>query len=293
MIQETILPPQIEMFNRTVFILGYGAIGTCVTDMILKHIPNVKLIVCDIFDHHDERFEYFKLKVDKNNMNKIFEILKPGDILLDLSTSIRNYEVWELAMKNKVMYLNTALELWDDSDRIEVAPKKEDLWYYSLDWDHHELRSSEFWNSDRGTTSIIEHGMNPGMVSHFAKKGLLEAAEYFLKSSHFDDLNKEEMQKYLTEKNYPKLARSMGLHTIHCSESDEQLILENPPTDTKTKIYNTWSCKGFLSETLCGMSIGAGQHETPRTFNDELVKDQENSIIATLSPARFHYVNIF
>ena len=81
--------------------------------------------------------------------------------------------------------------------------------------------------------------MNPGLVSHMAKKGLLEAASYFLENKQqFEDLNFEEIKEYLAAKNFPKLAQACGLHTIHSSERDSQKLLP-PPKDSKTKLYTT------------------------------------------------------
>jgi len=55
--------------------------------------------------------------------------------------------------------------------------------------------------------------MNPGLISHFAKKGILDAAEYFLRNKNdkgWSDLDFNLIEKYLKEKNYPKLAQAIN-----------------------------------------------------------------------------------
>jgi homospermidine synthase len=128
--------------------------------------------------------------------------------------------------------------------------------------------------------------MNPGLISHFAKKGLLDAAKHFLEEE-FSDINKNEVEKYLTTRNYPKLAQALGLHTIHCSESDNQIISDDEyPTDSKEVLYNTWSCKGLLNEGLIPIQIARGSHEDIQ--NKELPRVYDNKLIMSWAPA-IHY----
>jgi len=140
----------------------------------------------------------------------------------------------------------------------------------------------------KGTTSLFEMGMNPGLISHFAKKGLFDAANYFIQNKNqFSDLNFDKIQTYLKEKNYPKLAQELGLHTIHCSEMDNQYVVDwvkNPPKDLKTKLYNTWSSRGLLNEGLVPIQVARGSHEDkenklfPRVFNNTCIMSHHPSV---------------
>ncbi len=49
----------------------------------------------------------------------------------------------------------------------------------------------------QGPTALFEHGMNPGIISSFVKKGLEDSAKYFLKRDDFKDLNKPLIKKLL------------------------------------------------------------------------------------------------
>ncbi len=69
-----------------VLVLGYGAIGKCFVDILLKEYPEVNLLVCDIYDFPSEErvFKYLKKRMNKENLHEIFDILQSGDMLIDL-----------------------------------------------------------------------------------------------------------------------------------------------------------------------------------------------------------------
>lgn len=274
---------------KTVFLLGYGAVGKCFTEILLKNFQDINLKVCDMIDirkvaPEENRFEFIHLEVTKENISQISNHIEPGDILIDLSTNIDFLDIWGLCMKKGVMYLNTAMEEWEDSENPDSFPQtEEEMFKTSLGLRHLQAQSSQYWNNNVGVTSVFEHGMNPGLISHFAKKGLLDAAHYFIKRKDWSDLDHQLIEKYLNEKNYPKLAQAMGLHTIHCSEYDDQYI-KNPPENLKTKFYNTWSCRGFLTEGMVPIQIAQGSHED--LISEEFPRINNNTIIMSRTPSK-------
>jgi len=279
-----------NLIPHTIFILGYGAIGKCFTEILVKQFPNAKVYVCDKNDLNviPDKFTYIKKKVSKTNIQEIFQYLNKGDILVDLSTNIDCLDIWELCMKNEVMYMNTAMEEWEDSENPNSFPKtKQELYMTSLAYRHDQAMMNSLWKPDEGsTTSVFEHGMNPGLISHFVKKGLIDACNYFLShenSPEYQDLNHNLLNKYLEERNYPKIAKELGLHTIHCSEIDNQVI-KNPPSDLKEKFYNTWSCRGFLTEGLVPIQIAKGSHEDNE--NDTFPRVRNNTCIMSWGPSK-------
>ena len=179
--------------------------------------------------------------------------------------------------------MNTSIEEWEDSENPKSFPKDlEEMYKTSLGYRHEQMESSELWDSDKGTTTVFEHGMNPGLISHFVKKGLLEAADYFLTRRDWTDVDHDLIRKNLNEKNYSKLAQAMGLHTIHCSELDDQYV-ETPPKDLKEKFYNTWSCRGFLTEGMVPFQVAQGSHEDKDS--DEFPRLKDNSLIMSWTPS--------
>ena len=279
---------------RNVLVLGYGAIGKCFVDILLREYPEVNLLVCDIYDIPiDERaFKYTKMKITKENLHEIFEIVNFGDMLIDLSTNIDCITIWSSCMKNGVMYMNLAMEEWEDSENPNSFPKSiNELYKTTLGYRHDRAINSGIWNCSKGATSVFEHGFNPGLISHFVKKGLIEAANYFLKyKKDFNDLNFEVIQIYLIEKNYTKLAQALGLHTIHCSEIDNQTLADSPK-DTRSKFYNTWSCRGFLTESLVPIQVAKGSHEDKE--NEEFPRINEKSVIMSWAPSKNYSGNYY
>jgi homospermidine synthase len=179
------------------------------------------------------------------------------------------------------------MEEWEDSSNPVSFPKDTtEMYNSSLGHRHDEAEKSKHWSPNKGTTSIFEHGMNPGLISHFAKKGVIDAANYFLSRSDWTDLNREKIAKYVKEKNFPKLAQELGLHTIHCSEVDNQWV-PNPPKDLKTKFYNTWSCRGFLTEGMVPIQVARGSHEDEKS--EELPRLRNGSLIMSWNPSCYYW----
>jgi homospermidine synthase len=271
---------------KTVMLLGYGAIGKCFAEMLLQSHPKANLIVADLFDIKDPRFKFLKFKVTRENIPELLKHLEKGDILVDLSINIDFTDIWQLCIKAGIMYLNTATEEWGDSEDPTAFPATtEEMYLTSIGFLHDEVEQMESWDTQKGTTTVLEHGMNPGLVSHFSKKGLIDAAKFFLTqkdNTSYSDLDFKLIDKFSKEKNYPKLAQALGLHTIHCSEVDNQWV--NPPLkDTRTKFYNTWSCRGFFTEALIPIQVARGSHEDKD--GEEFPRVRDGSCIMSWAPS--------
>jgi len=252
--------------------------------MLLESHPKANIIVADVFEHNDPRFKYMKYKVTRDNIPNLLSYLEKGDVLVDLSISIDFIALWSECAKAGVMLLNTATEEWGDSEDPTSFPETtEEAYMTSIAYLHDELERHENWK-DHGPTTVMEHGMNPGLVSHFAKKGVLDAAAFFLKNrENYKDLDFVSIEKFLLEKNYPKLAKAIGLHTIHCSEVDNQWVVPHPK-DTKSKFYNTWSCRGFFTEAMIPIQIAKGSHEDKEGC-EEFPRVRDNTCIMSWGPS--------
>ena len=271
---------------KTVMLLGYGAMGKCFVEMLLESHPHANLIVVDIFDWTDPRFKFIKFMVTRENIPDLLKYLDKGDILVDLSINIDFIDMWKPCLQMGIMYLNTATEEWGDSEDPTAFPKTtEEMYMTSIGFLHDEIEQMEEWDTQKGPTTVMEHGMNPGLISHFTKKGLMDSAHYFLQHKHdlsYNDLDFDLISKYVNETNYPKLAQALGLHTIHCSEVDNQRV-KPAPMDAKVKFYNTWSCRGFFTEALIPIQIARGSHEDKDS--DEFPRVRNNSCIMSWAPS--------
>jgi homospermidine synthase len=107
-------------------------------------------------------------------------------------------------------------------------------------------------------TALVANGANPGLITHFVKKGLEELAA--IKGIAFCG-------------NYAHLAKELGVSTVQVAERDTQDDQGFYPRDT---FVNTWSVDGFMAE-LCHQPVemGWGSHEGSR--NDVLNFDRPGS----------------
>ncbi|MFC1590790.1 saccharopine dehydrogenase C-terminal domain-containing protein, partial [Candidatus Omnitrophota bacterium] len=147
-----------------------------------------------------------------------------------------------------------SIEEWDpykDSERNDPTR-------YTLYSRHMELRKMvESWGGNNGATAVVDHGANPGLVSHFTKHALIGIAEKILKSKPKDS-RRLKLEKALKAKNFAKLAMTCGVKTIHISERDTQIT--NQPKE-ENEFVNTWSIEGFFEEGVAPTELGWGTHE--------------------------------
>ncbi len=280
-----------------ILLLGFGAIGKCFVDILLKSYPKSNLIICDtVFPEDFSRtFSNFKVekierKITKENLVETFNFLSAGDLIVDLTTNIGYLEIWGFCQTNGILYLNASLEEWLDSEDAVSFPRDlSELYKASVYARKENVVQSPFWNKEQtGTTTVFQHGMNPGLISHFMKKGLFDAAKYFLDNrakEKFSNFDYEKIKKYLNEKNYPKLAQALKLFSVHCAESDNQTV-EETLENVSEKLYNTWSGRAFISEALVPINVCCGSHEDRET-NDYLPR-VDGKMILSWNPARFY-----
>lgn len=131
--------------------------------------------------------------------------------------------------------------------------------------------------------------MNPGLISSCVKQGLEDAAHYYLKDPRATDLDKKGLEKWLGDKNHAKIAMTLGVHTIHCSEWDNQ-VLSKKPADLGQTFYNTWSCRGFLTEGLVPIQVARGSHEDT-SFDSEFCVVRNGTCIMSHKPSTLTWAN--
>jgi homospermidine synthase len=72
--------------------------------------------------------------------------------------------------RHGVRYINTSVELWDPYDRPAGQASHEK---HAVLAPHEPARMTAKWKT-KGPTAVLEHGANPGLISHFTKQGLLD-----------------------------------------------------------------------------------------------------------------------
>jgi homospermidine synthase len=111
----------------------------------------------------------------------------------------------------------------------------------------------------KGPTAIVEHGANPGLVSHLTKKALFDIATSAIKDGKVSGI-----EQALADENFPILAQKLGVKVIHIAERDTQI--SDKPKQVN-EFVNTWSVEGFYEEGIAPAEMGWGTHEKTLPVN--------------------------
>lgn len=251
-------------FNGKVLIIGCGSVSQCAVPLVLKFMdmPANRITVMDFVDNRARVKEalargvkYVMKRVTQENYGKLLaEYVGPGDMIMDLAWNIQCHAMLQWCRDRQVLYINTSVEEWDPY----ADAQRNDPTQYTLYTRHMELRKKiADWGDNKGTTAIVDHGANPGLVSHFTKHALIEIAQKILKEKPRDS-RASTLTQALQNKNFPKLAQLEGVKVIHISERDTQ-ITDQPKQ--VNEFVNTWSIEGFFEEGVAPAELGWGTHE--------------------------------
>lgn len=251
-------------FGGRVLVLGCGAVSRSLLPLLLRHFDMdfTKLVVMDFEDYRHEIVEamtagahWAQEKITPDNLaTALGQHLGAGDVLIDLAWNIDCGELVQWCHDHNVLYVNTSVELWDPNNDTDTPPAERTLYVR-----HVALRKRVKSWSEPGATAVVEHGANPGLVSHWAKVGLEDIAAMMLKTR--PDLPKDRraaLEKALADSDYARLALHTGTKVIHISERDTQI--SNKPKEVN-EFVNTWSIEGFREEGIAPAEMGWGTHE--------------------------------
>lgn len=247
-----------------VLVLGCGSVVQCLLPLLLDHFkfePS-SVTVLESRDNRDriaaslERgVHYRQFEINRENLDAtLADCLGDGDLLIDLAWNIGLTELLEWCRDHNVRYLNTSVEVWNPYDDPAAASPQERTLY----WRHMDLRRQlARWGSNDGPSAVVEHGANPGLVSHFTKQALSEIAHAVLRDGLLADRH-EQITAALAEDRFNVLARLLDIRTIHIAERDTQIT--NRPKEVG-EFVNTWSVDGFYEEGVAPAELGWGTHE--------------------------------
>jgi len=237
-----------------IVLIGYGSIGQALTPMLRRHFPELESIRAfaaddrgvDVAKRYGVLFALHPLNAE-NFQHVLAQSLSPGDLLINVSVKVSSFALMTWCQENRVMYLDTCLEPWEGG-------------YENGQLTNYALRKQAMGLRGKGrATALVANGANPGLITHFVKKGLEELAA--IKGIGFCG-------------NHAKLAMDLGVSTVQIAERDTQDDGRQYPRNT---FVNTWSVDGFISE-LCHQPVemGWGSHERPR--HDVLGFDGSGSV---------------
>jgi len=250
-------------FNNKVLMIGFGSVGRCALPILLKHIdiPYKKITVVDFADKRKDLapwirkgVKYSQERITPINVYKILsKYVAAGGLVVDLSWNIDSLDMLSWCHDNKVLYVNTSIEEWDPYANIEKKTPFEKSLYFK----HMELRSMiSKWAGS--TTAVLDHGANPGLISHFTKKGLIDIARKAVRDKTTSRYEAKNLEHLVSEKRFAHLAMALGVKVIHVSERDTQVSHKPKLVD---EFVGTWSIEGLREEGTSPAELGWGTHE--------------------------------
>jgi homospermidine synthase len=250
-------------FNGRILVLGFGGVSQCTLPLLLKHldVPREKITILDMVENPERLRPILSQGVrfvqDRIQQERLAEQLAsqvgPGDLIIDLAWNIACTDLLNWCHQHDVMYVNTSVEVWNPYDGAEEKPPTERTLYAR----HMDLRRMMKRWRKTGATAVLDHGANPGLVSHFTKTALVDLAQKLI-SEKPDDPRRPALEQALAADQFNRLAQLTGVKAIHISERDTQVSSRRRKG---SEFANTWSVEGFYEEGIAPAEMGWGTHE--------------------------------
>lgn len=252
-------------FRGKVLLMGFGAVARCTLPILFKHLrvppENVTIMDFDAAAGDAARewvgrgCRFVQDRVTRENLGTLLgKQVGAGDLLIDLAWNIDCCELLAWCHAHGVLYLNTSVEIWDPYENADQKQPTEKTLY----WRHMNVRRLKTSWSAPGATAVLEHGANPGLISHWTKLGLVDIGETLLADNRVTGEAAEKLRDVLNRRQFNQLARQLGVKVIHCSERDTQITSQPKEVD---EFVNTWSIEGFREEGTTTAEMGWGTHE--------------------------------
>ncbi|MCP2164739.1 saccharopine dehydrogenase NADP-binding domain-containing protein [Goodfellowiella coeruleoviolacea] len=256
-------------FDGRVLVLGCGSVSQCLQPLLLRHLDMdfTRLTVMDFADLAHTvpdtlaaGASYVRERITPDNLADVLgQHLGAGDLLINLSWNIDTGAIVGWCHDHGVLYVDTSVEEWDPYAVQPDTPPTERTLYHR----HMQLREQVAAWGGRGPTAVVEHGANPGLVSHWTKVALEDIATTMLKEPDrlarpLESARRTRLEEALADRDYARLAMETGTKVIHISERDTQI--GSAPKQVG-EFVNTWSVDGFYEEGIAPAELGWGTHE--------------------------------
>ncbi len=250
-----------KKFNNKILIIGYGSVSQCTLPILIDKldVPLRNITLIDFEDkskalkkYTDRGLKYVYEKITPENLDQVLsKYVDNGGLLIDLAWNIGANDILKWCHDHNVLYVNTSVELWDPMIYAKSTFEK------SLYWRQMQLRElSRDWKD--APTAVVDHGANPGLISHFVKQGLLDIAARICADKKVSYEDGVEISRLAKNRDFARLARKLGIKVIHCSERDTQITCR--PKEVN-EFVGTWSIEGLREEGTAPAEMGWGTHE--------------------------------
>lgn len=250
-------------YTGKLLLLGYGAVGRSVLRLFLEHVrmPASRITVVDAADRREVLAPWLEQGVQFQQYRvtapRLHAFLKrqvgAGDMIMDLTYNVDGLEVARWACEQGVLYVNASMEEWNDENAAgRDYPVATCLYARYSDILASALRGAG------GPTAVIDHGANPGLVSHFACQGLHDLAAQVVAQDATDRVLRRQLEQGMADDEVARLAMLLSVRVIHCSEHDRQVPFRPKQPD---EFVGHWSIEGMADECIMPVELGWGTHE--------------------------------
>lgn len=268
-------------------IWGFGSVGASFLEKLKDNgyfIP--ELFYCidpnekakELFIHLGGLDSHFDIdQIDKNNYLQYLKRLEKDDYLLDFCIDVKNLSILRYCLENNIHYLSTADSSWNP-DPTWISNHQHYLEYVKI--------QKEF-NTEKRNTCVIQFGMNPGLVSSFAKQCLKEIIDkdqtFYIKS------HRAKLKRLLKKGSYGFVCKKIGVTDIQEVDNDNQ---ETKIPYDDSICYSTWNVWGYYYETVSSPEIAFGNKKRYFKYNKVYDCDIKDLYLA-LYHAGFEYPATF
>jgi homospermidine synthase len=244
-------------FSGRLTMIGCGSIGQAVLPLLRQHVALVDggLTVLSA----DERgrtiasgcgahFVHCHLKPGSFH-RALARYVRAGDLVLNLAVDVSSLDLVEWCAAHGALYVDTSIEPWPGVFDNAMLTLRERTNYLTRE----RMLKLRQRLGPHSPTAIVDHGANPGLVSHFVKQALLHLSRDLLPS----------VPQPTAREQWAQLARDLGVVLVQVSERDTQAA-ERPKRPNE--FVNTWSIDGFIDELMqpAEISLGTAEPKPPR-----------------------------
>jgi len=250
-------------FEGRILVLGFGSVSQCTLPLLLRHLEvrPERITVLDFVDckkllapYVARGVRWVRERITPENYEQVLAAhVGAGDLLIDLAWNIECAMLLDFCRRHGVLYVNTSVEVWDPYAGADTKTPPERTLYAR----HLALRKMMAGWQEAGPTAVLDHGANPGLVSHFTKMALCDIAGRIIAEKP-DDPRRPALEEALSAGRFNLLAQATGTRVIHISERDTQISHKRRRGN---EFVNTWSVEGFFEEGIAPAEMGWGTHE--------------------------------
>ncbi len=236
-------------FEGRIVQFGFGAVGKSFFEKLPKEIKfyENKYYVITMDPYEFDAYinlggivdNFVVSQVTRENYKEVFApYLGEGDLLIDFADTVGTKDICQWCAENRIMYLNTGEADWPDH------------WYCIFEENGYKNELKQKYAGE-GYPIVLQHGNNPGLVSHFVKA----AIEYIVHTQFKKDKHLKELVK---TGQFNQAARALGIRMIHVNDIDLQEVKD---AYNDNLLFSTWCTDSFWFEMLSEATVNIGTHE--------------------------------